>query len=79
VWKGHTSAAEEAGPDACPFKDTQQQSQTQMASSAHSDSCCVYARVFNDAGVLVPPSAEQRPKQLTEHNDARHDKYYWYV
>lgn len=27
--------------------------------------------------VLVPPSAEQRPKQLTEHNDARHDKYYW--
>jgi hypothetical protein len=34
---------------------------------------CLYLH----AGVLVPPAAEQRPKQLAQHNDVREDKYYW--
>lgn len=45
---------------------------------------CVYASkagwcwlLPRRVGLLVPPSAEQRPKQLTQHNDTRQDKYYW--
>jgi hypothetical protein len=39
-------------------------------------SCCWLLPCYH-AGLLVPPSAEQRPKQLTQDNDTRQDKYYW--
>lgn len=55
-----------------------------LFSSVHemSDSCCHLPAATclcytTPAGVLVPPSAEQRPKLLTQHNDIREDKYYW--
>lgn len=49
-----------------------------LVCSSRSSRCCTCCSVLLlHAGVLVPPTAEQRPQLLQTHDDTRTDKYYW--